>query len=166
MMDRDVEAENGAVAPADDRRLLDLQIIHEGQHVRGHQVIAIGLIVAGAAPMAAAIHHDDAIGLRERGHLQAPIVRIAEAAMEHDHRLALAEGRIPDLDAVDRRVAALRRLGEARCRRQHHPGVVGAGLMARTPQHEQAKSEGDGAHEDPPELCGRRKAAPIQPHAA
>ena len=61
MVHRDVEADDRAVAPADDRRLWDLQGIHQPHHVGRHQIVAVRLLVAGAAAVAAAVHDDDPV---------------------------------------------------------------------------------------------------------
>src|SRR5438034_11725747 len=124
MMYRDVEAQYGAIAPAHNGRSLDLQIIHDGDHVRSHQVIPIGLLVAWAAAMSPAIHDDDPIALVEDRHLEPPIVRIGEAAVKKDHGFALAELRVPDSHPIDGGIAAMRRLRQAWRRRQDHPRIL------------------------------------------
>jgi hypothetical protein len=61
MMDRDVETDYPPVAPTDDRHLGELQEVHQADHVRGHQVVAVGPVIVRAAPVAAAVHDDDPI---------------------------------------------------------------------------------------------------------
>jgi hypothetical protein len=114
MMHGDVEADDGAVAPAHDRRLLDSEMIHQGEHVGGHQVVTVGLFVAARAAVAAAVHDDDPVMLLQCANLMAPIIGIGEPAMNQQHGLAPAEAGVPDLDAVDRRKAALGSAREGR----------------------------------------------------
>ena len=121
VLHRDVEADDRAVAPADDRRLFDLEMVEQGDHVRGHQIVAIRLLIAAAAAVAAAVHDDDLIMPLQRADLVAPVIGIGEAAMQQHDRLAAAERCVPDLDAVDGREAALRCLGQGRRRRQVQP---------------------------------------------
>ena len=126
MVDGDVEADDGAVAPADDRGLVDLERVHQAEHVRGHQVVAEGLVVARAAAVAAAVHHDDAVVLGQHRHLVAPVVGVGQPAMQQDDRRAAAELAYQIADAVDRRVAALRRRRQRRRRRKRQPRRIGA----------------------------------------
>jgi len=129
MVQRDVEADDRTVAPADDRRFRDMQKVHQPDHIGRHQIVAIGLVVAGAAAVAAAVHDDDAVARLERANLVAPVIGVGEPAMQQDHRLAIfsrwAERGVPDFDAVDRGVAALRRGRQSRGRRQGQPLRVG-----------------------------------------
>jgi hypothetical protein len=53
-------------------------------------------------PVAATVHDDDPIPLGQCRDLIAPIVRIREPATRQQHRLAAAEGGVPDADAVHR----------------------------------------------------------------
>ena len=85
MVHGDVEADDAAIAPADDRGLIDLQMVHQREHVRGHEVVAVGLLDARAAAVAAAVHDDHPIVLGQRRHLIAPVVGVAEAAVQQDH---------------------------------------------------------------------------------
>ena len=133
MMHRDVEADDPAVAPADDRGLLDFKEIHQPDHIRGHQIVAVRPLVAGAAAVTAAVHDDNAIARLQRAHLMAPVIRVGEPAMQQDDRLAVAEGGVPQLDAVDGRSAALRRLRQSGRRRQGQPLRLG---IRRLSNHE------------------------------
>ncbi len=125
MIDRDVQADDRSVAPADERRPLDLQEVHHAEHVGGHQVVPEGLLVARASPVAAAVHDDDLIALRQRRHLVAPVVGVPEPAVEQDHRFAVTEDGVPDLDAVHRRIPAARGLGQRRRGGQGQPSWLG-----------------------------------------
>src|SRR5262245_21926398 len=116
MMHGDIEPDDRAVAPADDRSLWNFEEIHQCNDVLRHQVIAVWPGVAGAAAMAAAVHDDDAVLRLERLDLLAPVIRIGEPAMQQDDRPALAKAGVPDLDPVDRGEAALRRRRQRRRR--------------------------------------------------
>jgi hypothetical protein len=87
-----IEAEDRAVAPADDRGLLDFKEIHQPDHIRGHQIVAVRPLVAGATAVTTTVHDDDAIGRLQRAHLMAPVIRVGEPAMQQDDRLAVPEG--------------------------------------------------------------------------
>src|SRR5580704_1022210 len=101
MMHGDVEPDDGAITPADDRGLLESEMIHQGQNVPGHQIVTEGLRIAAGSSVAAAVHHDDLVVSFERPNLVTPVICVGEAAMQHHDRLAVAKGRVPDLDAVE-----------------------------------------------------------------
>ena len=125
MVHRDVEAEDRPIAPTDDRRLWDLEEIHQPGHIRGHQIVAIRLFVARTAPVAAAVHHDDAVALLQFADLIAPVIGVGEPAMQQDDRLTAAAGGIPDPDAVDGRIGAVRCVWQGWGRRQGQPLLFG-----------------------------------------
>ena len=88
--DGEVDAENAAVAPADDVGLGDVQTVHQRDDVVGHQIVAVGPRVAGAAAVAAAVHQNDGMMRRHGRDLIAPIVGVREAAVQENHRRPLA----------------------------------------------------------------------------
>ena len=110
MMNGDIKAENGTVAPADDRRPLDGQKIHEPENISRHEIIAERPCVAAGASVAATVHEYDTVMLGEHRHLVAPVGGIGEAAMQKDDGRALAEFRIPDFNAIDRCKPAMERM--------------------------------------------------------
>ena len=110
MPDRDVEADDAAVAPADQGCLVDAEMVEQGQIVVGHQLVAERLRGARAAAVAAAVGDDHLVVLGECRDLKAPDVGMAEAAVDQQHRLALAIDGVVHLDVVHRRHAALGRL--------------------------------------------------------
>jgi hypothetical protein len=84
MVHGDVEADDSAVAPADQRGLVDLEIVHECDDVGGHQRVTVGLRGARAAAMAAAVGRDYLEVFCEGRDLVAPDIGMGEAAMQHD----------------------------------------------------------------------------------
>jgi hypothetical protein len=96
----EVESEDGAVAPADDVGLADLERIHHRHHVVGHEIVTVRARVARACPVASAVHQDHGVMRRHRRDLGAPIVGVGEAAVQEEHRRALAVHRIVDLDPI------------------------------------------------------------------
>src|ERR1700744_5426307 len=104
MVDGDVEPDDRAIAPADEGRLVELEEIHHGEHVGGHQVVADRFAAACAAAVPAAIHHDHLAAARQRWNEVPPIVGIGEPAMEQDDRLPPPGHPAPYPHAVHRRV--------------------------------------------------------------
>ena len=122
---REVEADDAAVAPADDVGFGDFQMVHQRHDVVGHQIVAVGPRVAGAAAMAAAVHQNDGVMSRDRRHLLAPIIGIGEPAMQEDHRRAVTVDRVVNVDAVDTHLAAPASSERRRRRRQRFPPFGG-----------------------------------------
>jgi hypothetical protein len=86
-----LERDARTVTPAGEARPVDPEGVHDRQHVRGHAVVRIGAVVAGAATVAAAVDQDGAVAGRQDGrHLIAPVAGMAEAAMQQNHRRAVA----------------------------------------------------------------------------
>jgi hypothetical protein len=95
------ERNTSTVAPADERRVVDAQHIHDGPHIRCHARIGVRLCVACASAVPTAINDDGPVARsHECRNLIPPIAAMAEPAMQQDHRPADAEGRIPDAGAV------------------------------------------------------------------
>jgi hypothetical protein len=90
----EVDAENAAIAPAHDVGPGDFQTVHQRDDVVGHQIVAVGLRIAGATAMAAAVHQNDGMMRRYGRNLAAPIVGIRQAAVQEDHWRGLAVDRI------------------------------------------------------------------------
>jgi hypothetical protein len=78
MPDGQVEADDGAVAPADDGGLVDLQRVEQREDVIGHQVVAEWPLVARAAPVTAAIYQHHSVRPRQGACLVAEIIGIGE----------------------------------------------------------------------------------------
>ena len=104
--EREVDADDAAVAPADDVRLRDLERVHQRHDVVGHQIVAVRPRVARRAAVAAAVHQDHGVARRDRGNLIAPIVAVGETAVQENDRRAAAIDRVVDLDAVGLGLAA------------------------------------------------------------
>jgi hypothetical protein len=83
---REIDAENAAIAPADDVGLRDLQHIHQRHDIVGHQIIAVRARIARAAAVAAAVHQDHGMMRRHGRDLVAPVVGVGKAAMQENHR--------------------------------------------------------------------------------
>ena len=133
MPQREVDPDDAAVAPAHDVRLRDLENVHQRHDVVGHQVVAVRPRVAGAAAVAAAVHQDDGVTRRHRRNLIAPVVGVGQAAVQEDHRRALAVDRVVDIDAVDLGLAAAVGCDRRRRRRQVcHRSRAPAGKVIRT----------------------------------
>ena len=147
MMHGDVEPDNGAVAPADQRGLVDLEKIHERERVGGHQIVTVRPRVARAAAVAPAVHdHDPVMRGHQIRHQLAPIIGIGEPAVEQDDRRAMAERGVPDLDAVDRRIAAFGGRRQAWRRRQREPLRLGARRPGKANQ-EKAENQSEAPHD-------------------
>jgi hypothetical protein len=121
MMHGKIEPDNGAITPAYDGSLIDLEIVHEPDDVRRHEVVAIGLAVAGTASVAAAVHDHHFVVLLQHRNLLAPVVAVRKAAMEQDYGLSVAEDCVPDPDAIHRRIATAECCRQSRGRRQGQP---------------------------------------------
>ena len=80
--------------------------------------------------------------------------------MQQDHRLAVTEHGVPDPDAVDRRIAALRRFGQARGRRQGQPLLLGIGTSRNQKDHKCSDSP-QPPHLNLPTVTQRRHFAPV-----
>jgi hypothetical protein len=90
MADRDLEPDIGAVAPADQRRPVDLQILEQGEVVVGHPGEAVGLVGARAAAAATPVGDDHPVVFGEGRHQEAEFVRVGQAAMDQQHRITRA----------------------------------------------------------------------------
>ena len=117
----EVDADDAAVAPADDVGFGDLQMVHQRNNVVSHQIVAVGACVTGAAAMAAAVHQNDGVVPRDDRYLLAPIVGVGEPAVEEDHRRAVAVDRVVDVDAIGMRLTASAGGERRRRRRQRLP---------------------------------------------
>src|SRR5262245_64746047 len=100
MLDCEIQPKVRSIAPADDSRSVNLQEIHHAKDVTGHQVVRQGLIVTKAASMAAVVHHDHLIVLRQCRHLVAPVVGIRKPAMKQEHGVPASKHGVPDLGSV------------------------------------------------------------------
>jgi hypothetical protein len=141
---RQVEAEDPAIAPPDDVGFRHLQHVHQRHHVIGHQVVAVGPRIAGAAAVAAAVHRDDGMVRRQRLYLIAPVVRARQTAMQQDHRRAPAVDRIVDTDAVGVGLAAVVGGDWRWSRGQYLPALGGAGRQrGNDEKHRQQQREHD-----------------------
>lgn len=90
-----------AVAPAHEVGSIQLQRVHYGEDVGGHEFVRVGARVAGAASMTAAIDENGTIAAcDQRGNLVCPVAAVAEAAVDKDDRRTGAVGAVPDLSAV------------------------------------------------------------------
>jgi hypothetical protein len=159
MVNGDVEADDRPIAPADNGRSLYLQKVHQRDDIGGHQIIAERRRVAGAAPVAAAIHDDHKVAFRQQAHLVAPVIRVGEAAMQQDHGLAMAEFRVPDFNTIDRRGAAVFRFRQRWSRRQALPWRRRAGRFRNAEESQENDRKEAGAHESEDEP-GTKKAIP------
>jgi hypothetical protein len=123
VVDREVEAGDAAVAPADDRGPPEPEVVHQRDHVLGHPVVADAVLRRGAPALAPAVDHDDPVRAGERADLVGPVRAVAEPAVQQDDRVALvvvlAEDGVVEREVVDREVAGGvgrgqgRRLGQA-----------------------------------------------------
>ena len=101
MPHRHVQSDDRTVAPAHNIGFLDIEPVEQRHDVVGHQVIPERLVVARAAPMSAAVHHDNAMMSGERQHLVAEIVGIGQAAVEHHDRRASTDLRVEQPDSIE-----------------------------------------------------------------
>src|SRR5580700_4117708 len=109
MMDGDIEADDGAIAPPHDGSLRDVQSIHQRNHITRHQVISDGFGIESAAAMTTAIDHDHFKTRGKRRDLKAPIIRIGEAAVQENYGRSLTKRGVPEADAIHRhRTTSLR----------------------------------------------------------
>ena len=65
-----------AVAPADDAGFAHAELVHEGDDIVGHQVVAEGAGIASRTAMAATVDKDHTIALCKRADLIAPILTV------------------------------------------------------------------------------------------
>ena len=144
MADRQIEPENGTVAPADDVGALDLQHVEQGNDVVSHKIVAEGPVVASASPMAAALDKNHAVIRGERRDLIAPVIRVGEAAVQEHHRCAFADARVVQADPVDQGSASCRSDVGLRSRRQ---GLPSLNAERRTPTSRPARHSGAQGHE-------------------
>ena len=136
MANGEVEAEDGAVAPAHHVGLGDVQRVEQGDDVVGHEVVAVRAGVARAAAVAAAVYDDDGVARRESLDLIAPIVRVGEAAVQKDDRRTVADRRVIEADAVDLGVTGVLAGDRGGSRWQGLPQRLTAGGMEREKQQE------------------------------
>ncbi len=95
------QADAGTVAPSGNGRLIDLQPVHDGENVRGHEFVGIGPLVSRAAAMAPAVDDDNLMaGIDQGRNLIAPIAAVSEPAMQENYGSAAAIGGIPDTRAI------------------------------------------------------------------
>src|SRR5262249_10399578 len=89
-----------AIAPADQRGLLQLQRIHDTPHVGCNELVSIGLLVARATAMPTGIDDHRAIAsLNKSRNLIPPVATVAEAAVQQDHRSPRSVRCVPDSSA-------------------------------------------------------------------
>ncbi len=81
MVHRELETDDRAVAPADERRAFDLERIKHGHDVVRHLREVQGFRPQRAAPVAAAVDHHHAVPRSERRHLQRPVLAVAARAV-------------------------------------------------------------------------------------
>jgi len=87
----------GAVTPTDQGCSFEVECVHDGEDVGGHELVGVGAGVACAAAVATAVDEDDAAaGGEEVGKLIAPIAAVSEAAVQKDDGGAGAVGGVPD----------------------------------------------------------------------
>src|SRR5262245_44427727 len=102
----DVQADDAAVAPADDARPWNVQVVHQAYDIISHEVIAIRPCVARRSAVAAAVYQDHAIPVRESRNLIGPVLTVSQRAMQEYEGRAVAVGRIMQIDPIYRRFAA------------------------------------------------------------
>jgi hypothetical protein len=129
--DGEVEANDGAVAPAHHVRLGSVQPVEQGDHVVGHEVEAIWAGVARAAAVPAAIHDDDGVTRSESLDLIAPIGRVSETTVQKDDRRTVADRCAIEADAIDLSVAGVLAGDRGRSWRQGPPPRLTTGGMER-----------------------------------
>ncbi len=101
----EVEGDDGAVRPADEIGLGDVELVHEGEDVVGHEVVAVGAGVAGAAAVTSAVDGEDAVRGREGSDLIAPVLLVGESAVQEEDGNGTGSGvagvGVVEADAVD-----------------------------------------------------------------
>src|SRR5262249_47750365 len=86
----DIETNDPAIAPTDQRHLVDLQKIEQCQIVIRHLRVAERLVCAGTASMTAAVSDDHHVVLAQLRDLETPDVAVTESSVNQQHRLSFA----------------------------------------------------------------------------
>src|SRR5258708_25361838 len=91
MANGEIKTKDGAVTPANNVRLADVQCVKQRYDVIGHEIVAVGTSVARAAAMATAIYNDHGVAAGENPDLIFPPITLRSAPALQEHRRTPAD---------------------------------------------------------------------------
>ncbi|MEJ1969213.1 MAG: hypothetical protein WDN03_11365 [Rhizomicrobium sp.] len=144
MLDRHVEADDAAVAPADHVGAGDMEAVEQLDHVVAHLGVGERSGGVGGAALGAAVHRDHGVARRQRGDEIVHGLEETAGAVQHQHGRALAVDLVVEADAVDRGAVAAVELAAQRAPDVEARQAEIAAIDFRESHHR----AGEGDHDD------------------
>ena len=143
------QTDNCSIGPSNKINRSETEIVHHSDHIRFHELVAVGSAVSSAATMSAAVDGQHLAVLGDFSDLQTKIFGVSKSAVQEDDRgararVAGAENRVPDLHTIHIQEARRVRGGEGGRIGESQPWISGEHSGGHTGDQEGQAAEACG----------------------